>query len=172
MPTTLNSLDDLLLHELRDLYSAETQLIETLPKMAQAASHSDLKDAFDEHLEETRGQVDRLRKAFDQLGKSPEGERCQAMEGLVKEGQETIQANGDATLKDAALIASAQRIEHYEIAGYGAAYNYAKQLGLSDIESLLSDTLSEEKSADKKLNKLATGGWITSGINKEARKQA
>ena len=131
-----------------------------------------MKDAFNEHLEETRGQIDRLQRIFDQLGESPEGERCEAMEGLVREGEETIQANGDTTIKDAALIAAAQRVEHYEMAGYGAAETYADELGLSDAKSLLSETLSEEKSADKKLNKIATGGWLSSGINREARKQA
>lgn len=164
----LNSLNDLLLHELRDLYSAETQLVDALPKMMQAASHSELQGAFNEHLEETRNQVSRLERIFDQLGESPQGERCEAMQGLVKEAQETINEPGEAHVKDAALIAAAQRVEHYEMAGYGAAHNYAKQLDLSDAASLLSDTLGEEKNADKKLNKLATGGWLTSGINKEA----
>ena len=164
----LNSLSDLLLHELRDLYSAETQLVDALPKMAQAASHSELKAAFNEHLEETKGQVSRLERIFDQLGESPQGVRCEAMEGLVREAQETIDEQGEPNVKDAALIAAAQRVEHYEMAGYGAARNYAKHADLGDAAGLLDDTLDEEKSADKKLNKLATGGWLSSGLNKEA----
>ncbi len=172
MPTTLTSLDDLLLHELRDLYSAETQLTEALPLMIGAATHDDLKTAFNDHLEETRGHIDRLRRALDHLGQTPEGEHCEAMEGLIKEAQETINQRGEPNVKDAALIASAQRVEHYEIAGYGSAHTYAKQLGRSEIASLLNDTLDEEKAADKKLNKLATGGWLSSGINKEAKEHA
>jgi ferritin-like metal-binding protein YciE len=171
MTDTLDSLDTLLVHELRDLYSAETQLTEALPNMSRAASHDDLKATFDEHLEETRGQVERLRQIFDQLGESPEGERCEAMEGLVQEGEEVIEMNGEAHIKDAALIAAAQRVEHYEIAGYGTAQTYADELGLSEPKRLLDETLSEEKSADKKLGKLATGGWLSSGINEGARKE-
>jgi ferritin-like metal-binding protein YciE len=166
---TLTSLDDLFLHELRDLYSAEKQLVDALPKMARAASHEDLRDAFEEHLEETRGQIDRLEHIFSHLGERPEGGHCEAMEGLIEEGEEIIQENGEPHVKDAALIAAAQRVEHYEMAGYGAARTYANELGHSNAASLLDDTLSEEKSADKKLNKMATGGWLSSGINKEAR---
>ena len=172
MTNALNSLNSLFLYELRDLYSAETQLVDALPNMARAASHEDLKAAFNEHLEETRGQVDRLRQIFDQLGESPEGERCEAMEGLVQEGEEIINQDGNAHIKDAALIAAAQRVEHYEIAGYGTARTYASELGLNEAKRLLDDTLSEEKAADKTLNKLATGGWLSSGINDEARDSA
>lgn len=168
----LTSLNSLLLHELRDLYSAETQLLAALPKMAQAASHDDLKAAFHEHMEETRGQIHRLRKIFERLGEYPEGEHCNAMEGLVEEGEEIIEEEGEAHVKDAALIAAAQRVEHYEMAGYGAAHTYANELGHRDAASPLEDTLSEEKAADKKLNKLATGGWLSRWINKEAREEA
>lgn len=168
----LTSLDTLFLHELQDLYSAETQLVNALPQMAQAAAHDDLQAAFNEHLEETRGQVERLEQIFDQIGENPEGEHCEAMEGLIEEGEEMIQKEGEDHVKDAALIAAAQRVEHYEIAGYGAARTYAKELGHSDAASLLEETLSEEKAADKKLNKLATGGYLSSGINKEARERA
>jgi ferritin-like metal-binding protein YciE len=167
----LTSLNNLLLHELRDLYSAETQLVEALPKMAQAASHEDLKTAFNDHLAETRDQIDRLDHIFSHMGEQAEGEHCNAMEGLIKEGEEIIQESGEAHVKDAALIAAAQRVEHYEMAGYGAAHTYAKELGHRNVASLLNDTLSEEKAADKKLNKLATGGWLSSGINKEAREE-
>ena len=168
----LSSFNDLLLHELRDLYSAETQLTDALPQMAQAASHDDLKAAFNEHLEETRGHVDRLERIFDGLGERPEGVHCEAMEGLIEEGEELIREGGEDNVKDAALIAAAQRVEHYEVAGYGAAHNYAGQLDLSDAASLLDETLGEEKAADKKLNKLATGGWLSEGINEEAREKA
>lgn len=168
----LSSLNNLLLHELRDLYSAETQLTDALPQMAQAASHDDLKAAFNEHLEETRGHVDRLERVFDQLGERPEGVHCEAMEGLIEEGEELIQEGGEDNVKDAALIAAAQRVEHYEIAGYGVARNYARQLDLSEVSDLVDETLGEEKAADKKLNKLATGGWLSEGINEEAREKA
>ena len=131
MTNALNSLNSLFLYELRDLYSAETQLVDALPSMARAASHEDLKAAFNEHLEETRGQVDRLRQIFDQLGESPEGECCEAMEGLVQEGEEIVNQDGNAHIKDAALIAAAQRVEHYEVAGYGTARTYASELGLT-----------------------------------------
>ncbi len=167
---TLNSLDDLLLYELQDLYSAEQQLTKALPKMKDAATSSDLKSAFEEHLDETRNQVQRLEQAFDHLGKRTKAEHCEAMEGLLKEGQEVMGLNGDPAVKDAALISAAQRVEHYEMAGYGSAHAYAKQLGHSDVASLLKKTLNEEESADKKLNKIAQGGLLSSGINKEARK--
>jgi ferritin-like metal-binding protein YciE len=157
---------------MRDLYSAETQLEEALPKMAEAASHDELREAFEEHLQETRDQVKRLRHIFDTLNETPEGEHCDAMAGLIEEGEQQIQEEGEAHVKDAALIAAAQRVEHYEIAGYGSARNYAHQLQESEVADLLDETLAEEKSADKKLNKLATGGWISSGINEEAREEA
>lgn len=168
----LSSFNELLLSEMRDLYSAETQLVDALPKMARAATHEELKDAFNEHLEETREHVERLRRAFDHLGEHPEGEHCDAMEGLIEEGEEIVESGGESNVKDAALIAAAQRVEHYEISGYGTARTYADELDLSEVKDLLDDTLSEEKSADKKLNKLATGGWLTEGINEEARQRA
>lgn len=169
--TALDSLNALFLHELRDLYSAETQLLEALPELANTASHQELKDAFNEHLEQTRNQVDRLRDIFDRIGENPEGEHCEAMEGLIEEGEEVIAQEGDAIVKDAALIAAAQRAEHYEIAGYGTARTYANELGLDDVASLLEETLSEEKETDKQLTKLATGGWLSEGINVEAQKR-
>lgn len=172
MPTTLNSLNTLFVHELRDLYSAETQLLEALPKMMQTASHEELKQAFDEHLTQTRNQVERLRDIFDRLNESPEGEHCEAMEGLIEEGEEIIQQEGDSVVKDAALIAAAQRAEHYEIAGYGTARTYANELGMTEAASLLEETLNEEKNTDERLTKIATGGWLSSGINEEARQRA
>ena len=164
----LNSLKDLYVEQLRDLYSAETQLVEALPKMAQAASSADLKKAFQSHLDETRTQKQRLEQIFSEIGTSPQGETCKAMEGLIKEGEQVIQANGDPKVKDAALIAAAQRVEHYEMAGYGTVRTYANELGFSNAKSLLQRTLDEEGNADKKLNSLAEGGVFSTGINEKA----
>ena len=164
----LNSLKDLYVEQLRDLHSAETQLVEALPKMAQAASSADLKKAFQSHLDETRTQKQRLEQIFSEIGTSPQGETCKAMEGLIKEGEQVIQANGDPKVKDAALIAAAQRVEHYEMAGYGTVRTYANELGFSNAKSLLQRTLDEEGNADKKLNSLAEGSVFSSGINEKA----
>ena len=162
------SLNDLLLEELQDLYSAETQLLDALPKLADAASRPELKSAFNKHLEETREQVSRLEEVFDQLGESPGDEHCDAMAGLIAEEEKRIQEDGEADVKDAALISAAQRTEHYEMAAYGSARTFADQLDLIEVRDLLDETLSEEKSADEELNKVATGGWLGSGINQEA----
>jgi len=151
----LDSLRDLLIDELKDLYSAENQLLKALPKMAKAASHQDLKDAFTEHLEVTRGQVTRLDEIFEELEESPKGKKCKAMEGLVEEGSEVIGEDGQDAVKDAALIASAQRVEHYEMAGYGCVRTFATLLGLDDIAAKLQETLDEEREADKSLTELA-----------------
>ena len=159
----LNSMNDLLEYELRDLYSAETQLLEALPKMAEAASNTSLKEAFENHLEETRDQQRRLDQIGQTLGVDLKGETCQAMKGLIKEGQEVIEMQGDSEVKDAALIAAAQRVEHYEIAGYGAAYHFAKQLGEEEVQELLEQTLVEEKEANSKLSHLAL-----ESVNQEA----
>ena len=159
----LNSMNDLLEYELRDLYSAETQLLEALPKMAEAASNTSLKEAFENHLEETREQQRRLDQIGQTLGVDLKGETCQAMKGLIKEGQEVIEMQGDSDVKDAALIAAAQRVEHYEIAGYGSAYHFAKQLGEGEVQELLEQTLVEEKDANAKLSHLAV-----ESVNQEA----
>ena len=159
----LNSMNDLLEYELRDLYSAETQLLQALPKMAEAASNTSLKEAFENHLEETRDQQRRLDQIGQTLGVDLKGETCQAMQGLIKEGQEVIEMQGDSEVKDAALIAAAQRVEHYEIAGYGAAYHFAKQLGEGEVQELLEQTLVEEKEANSKLSHLAL-----ESVNQEA----
>ena len=151
----LNSLRDLLVTELKDLYNAENQLLKALPKMAKAASSPDLKAAFTEHLEVTRRQVERLETIFADLGTSPKGKKCKAMEGLVEEGKEVIDEDGDPAVKDAALIAAAQRVEHYEIAGYGCARTFAQLLGHANAAALLQETLTEEGDADKKLTALA-----------------
>lgn len=170
MPITsaLHSLDSLFLTELRDLYSAEKQLTKALPKMAKAASHSDLKKAFENHHRETQEHVRRLEEVFDMMGKPPKEEHCDAMEGLLKEANEIVNEQGEHNVKDAALIGAAQRVEHYEIAGYGTVSTYADELGWGDASSLLHKTLKEEKAADKKLNGLATGGWLFKGVNQEA----
>jgi ferritin-like metal-binding protein YciE len=151
----LRSLQDLYVEELKDLYSAESQLLTALPKMAKAASAPELNKAFKDHLKETEGQVRRLETIFEKLGTSPKGKKCKAMEGLIEEGKETISEDADPSIKDAALIAAAQRVEHYEMAGYGCARTYARLLGHDDAADLLQETLDEEGSADKKLTKLA-----------------
>ena len=164
----LNTMKDLYVDQLRDLYSAEDQLISALPKMAQAATSSDLQKAFQDHLSETRGQKQRLEQIFSGLGMSPQGETCQAMQGLIKEGEQIINAQADPTVRDAALIAAAQRVEHYEMAGYGSVRTFADELGFSNAKSLLQQTLDEEGATDKKLTSLAQGGLFSSGINQKA----
>jgi ferritin-like metal-binding protein YciE len=151
----LNSLRDLLLEELRDLYSAENQLVDALPKMAEAASSNELKAAFEHHLEQTRGHVSRLENIFEEIGEKATGETCEAMKGLVKEGEVLIKAEGPADVRDAGLIGAAQRVEHYEIAGYGTARSLARRLGDQNVASMLQQTLNEEAEADKKLTSIA-----------------
>jgi ferritin-like metal-binding protein YciE len=151
----LESLQDLYVSELKDLYSAEQQLVEALPKMAKAASKKELKKGFQDHLKQTRGHVQRLKKVFNDLDASPAGKKCKAMEGLIKEGAEIIRLKADPEAKDAALIAAAQRVEHYEIAGYGCVRTYARILGLSEAADLLQQTLDEEGDTDKALSELA-----------------
>jgi ferritin-like metal-binding protein YciE len=168
----LRNLHDLFVEQLQDLYSAENQLVEALPKMANASSHEELRDAFEQHLAETRGHVTRLEQVFSQIGESPGGERCKAMEGLIKEGQEILEMQGDPSVIDAALIAAAQRVEHYEIAGYGTVRTLAEHLDLGEARGLLNETLDEESKADSLLTKIATGGMFRSGINDEAKANA
>jgi ferritin-like metal-binding protein YciE len=152
---SLNNLEDLLIEQLKDLYDAENRLIDALPKMAEAAHAPGLKKAFTDHLHETDGQARRLEQAFRHLGQDAERESCEAMQGLIAEGEEMIGLEGDPEVKDAGLIAAAQRVEHYEIAGYGCARAFARQLGLEDVARLLQDTLDEESAADAKLTDLA-----------------
>ena len=153
----LESLQDLYLLELKDLYSAENQLIKALPKLAEAASSPQLRATFEEHLEETRGQVDRLERIFGMLNESPKGQKCKGMEGLLDEGDDMRDEAEDAppAVADAGLISSAQRVEHYEIAGYGTCRTYARRLGLEDQALLLEQTLGEEVAADRKLTDIA-----------------
>ena len=159
---------DFFIEELKDVYSAELQLIEALPKMAQAAKSEKLKGAFLDHLEETKDQVDRLEEIGRILDINLDGKTCKAMRGLIQEAQDMIKTPFEDDTKDAALISSAQRVEHYEMAAYGCLKTYAKHLDLSDVEDLLDETLQEEGAADKKLTKIAEGTTFHSGINKKA----
>ena len=163
----LQSLNDVLVHELQDLHSAEQQLVEALPKMASAATNDKLRTAFEDHLGETRQHVERIEDVCSQVGVSASGEPCKAMEGLIREGDAIISATGDPAAKDAALIAAAQRVEHYEIAAYGTARQLADDCGFDAIKDLMDQTLDEESHADKLLTKIATGGMFKSGINQE-----
>jgi ferritin-like metal-binding protein YciE len=148
-------LRDLYIDELKDLHNAENQLVKALPKMAKAASSEELKQGFEEHLEQTRGHVRRLEQIFKSLDESPKGKKCASMEGLVKEGSEVMEEDFEGALMDAALIGAAQRVEHYEIAAYGTASEFAKILGESEHVRLLEETLQEEKETDEKLTELA-----------------
>jgi len=166
----LDSLEDVFVHQLNDLYSAEDQLVEALPKMAEAASNGELRKALEHHLQETKDHRDRVQEIFGQLGKRRSGEECKAMKGLIEEGEEVIRTSGaDSAAKDAALIAAAQRVEHYEIAAYGTARTLAGELGHDEAKDLLDQTLDEESNADKLLTKIATGGLMKAGINEKAK---
>jgi len=162
----LETLHDLFVDELKDLYNAEVQLTKALPKMAKAAASEDLRTAFEDHLEETEQQIERLETVFKQIDESPKGKRCKAMTGLIEEGKELIESDGEDAVKDAALIAAAQRVEHYEIAGYGTVRTYAQLLGFDEAAKLLQQTLDEESAANEKLTDLAKH------INMEAQSPA
>src|SRR3954471_9773959 len=151
----LDSFESLFEEQLQDLYDAEQRLTKALPKMAQASNNSSLKSAFQEHLRQTQNHVSRLEQVFKMLGKSAQSKTCEAMKGLVEEGDEMVSAKGDPNVKDAALIAAAQRVEHYEIAGYGTARTFARRLGKQEAVRLLQETLDEEGATDKKLTQLA-----------------
>jgi ferritin-like metal-binding protein YciE len=152
---SVKTIDELLLDELKDLYSAEKQITKALPKMAKAAVSQDLKSAFESHLEETQGHVERLDKIFETLGKSPRGKTCHGMQGLLEEGSEMMGELEKGSVRDAGLISAAQRVEHYEMAGYGSVREFASLLGQKEIASLLDETLEEEKAADEKLTGIA-----------------
>ena len=159
----VNSLRDLFIEELRDMYHAEKQLARALPKMAKAASSEQLKQAFQEHTEVTKGQIERLQQVFESIGSPARAKRCEAMEGLIEEAQEMLDEDISEQLLDVALIASAQKVEHYEIAGYGTLRTLAQQLGETEAGKLLEETLNEEKKTDELLNKIAL-----SDVNKRA----
>jgi len=165
MPMKITDLHTLLVHELKDLYSAETQLLKALPQMAQAAKHSQLATAFRSHLEETREHVRRLETIFEGLDYEPGGQHCKGMEGLIAEGEDMVEEDAPDDVKDAGLITAAQRVEHYEMAGYGCARTFARQLGLDKIADLLQKTLDEEGAADKKLTSIAERSINQEAIN-------
>ena len=151
----MKSLHDLFVDELKDLYNAENQLLKALPKMAKAATAPELSEAFTNHLAETEKQVEQLESVFEQLGMKPVGKTCKAMKGLIEEGKEVIEDDMEDDVRDAALIAAAQRVEHYEMAGYGCVRTYATLLGYEDAAELLQETLDEEGTADKTLTQLS-----------------
>jgi ferritin-like metal-binding protein YciE len=159
----LESLRDLLVEQLQDLYDAEHRITKALPKMAKAATSAELKAAFQKHLTETEGQVRRLEQVFEALGKKAKKKTCKAMQGLIEEGEETIKEEAEPEVRDAALIAAAQRVEHYEMAGYGTVSAYAKLLNEGPVLKLLQATFAEEKATDEALTELAE-----STINLEA----
>lgn len=159
---SVSTMQELLIDELKDIYSAEKQITRALPKMAKATTSEELKQAFQNHLEETQGQIERLDQVFEILGKSSRGKTCHGMQGVLEEGSEVIEETDKSVVRDAALISAAQRVEHYEMAAYGAVCEYARILGQNDIVSLLEANLAEEKAADKKL----TG--IAKSVNSEA----
>jgi ferritin-like metal-binding protein YciE len=159
----LKSLRDLYVHELKDIYSAEKQLTKALPKMAKAASHEELTAGFEEHLAQTEGHIERLETILEALGESTRGDKCKAMEGLIAEGQGLMEEDATPDVMDAALIAAAQKVEHYEIASYGTVRTWAEMLGEEEAVNLLQQTLDEEIETDEKLTELAE-----STINVEA----
>jgi len=159
-----NSLSDLMVQQLKDLYDCEQQLTEALPKLAQAANSPALKRAFQDHFNQTQTHVNRLEQVFRGLDCEPEAETCPAIKGIIKEGNDIASAKGDPAVRDAGLIAAAQRAEHYEIAGYGTVRTFAQHLGRNDLAQILQMTLDEEGEADKKLTTLAE-----SGINQMAQ---
>ena len=159
----LNTLQKLYTDELRDLYNAENQLLKALPKMAKAASSEELKEAFEKHLEQTKGHVKRLEQVFEELDEKPKGKTCRAMKGLIEEGSEILEEDGEMSVRDAGIIVAAQKVEHYEIASYGSVRTFAHLLGQNKAAELLQTTLDEESETNELLNRLAT-----STINPEA----
>ena len=153
---SIENLDDLFLHELKDVYDAEKQILKALPKMAKAASTDELRVAFEDHRDQTKEQVARLEKVFKLLEKPARGKKCMGMEGLLEEGAEFMKEDAQPAVMDAGLIAAAQKVEHYEIASYGTLATYGKILGLDEAVELLEETLAEEKETDEKLTELAS----------------
>ncbi len=153
----LHSLEDLFFEQVRDTYDAEKQLIKALSKMAKAASADELRAAFEEHLDQTRGHIERLERVFDLLGKKARGKSCDGMQGIIEEGEDILDADGEPMVLDAGLIAAAQRVEHYEMAVYGCLRTWARQLNHHEIADLIEQTLHEEKEADHKLTQIAEG---------------
>lgn len=163
------TLEQLFIEELEDMYSAENQLVEFLPKLISQASFPELKEAISTHLKETQNQVDRIEQIFSIMGHTPEEKECEAMEGLIKEAKELVENKTKSATLDAAIICAAQKVEHYEIASYGTLRSFAKYLDLdSEVVDLIKESLNEEGSADKALTKIADGTLFSSGVNKEA----
>ena len=162
---SVETLEELLIDELKDLYSAEKQIVRSLPKLAKAATSPELQQALLSHLEETKGQVERLDQIAEIVGKKLTGKTCAGMKGVLKEGSEVLEDVEKGTVRDAALIGASQRVEHYEMAGYGTARDFAKMLGLDDVAELLEATLEEEKAADKKLS------LISNSVNAQAKSE-
>jgi ferritin-like metal-binding protein YciE len=163
----VNTLHDLFMDQLKDLYSAEKQIIQALPKMAKAAQRPELRQAFEEHLQVTKQQLQRLDQVFEKMGTTPGRKKCMGMEGLIKETEEFLGENVAPDVMDAGLIANAQRVEHYEIAAYGTVRTFARMMGHTDAESLLQQTLDEEGQTDQKLTQLAE-----SGVNQEGQRMS
>lgn len=162
---SVGTLEELLIDELKDLYSAEKQIVRSLPKLAKATTNPELRDALVSHLEETKGQVQRLEQIAELVGKKLTGKSCVGMKGVLEEGSEVLEDTDKGTVRDAALIGAAQRVEHYEMAGYGTARDFAKALGMSDVAALLDQTLAEEKAADKKLS------ILSKAVNTQAKRE-
>jgi ferritin-like metal-binding protein YciE len=160
---SVETLQELFIDELKDLYSAEKQIVRSLPKLAKAASTPELKDALQSHLEETKGQVERLEQIAQIVGKKLTGKTCAGMKGVLEEGSEVLEEVEEGNVRDAALIGASQRVEHYEMAGYGTARDFAQLLGLEDVVDLLEQTLEEEKAADQKLTA------ISKNVNRQAK---
>lgn len=154
----LETLHDLWVHELKDLYSAERQLVQALPKMAKAATSDELRTALENHLAETEEQVTRIEQILESFDESPKGQKCAGMEGLLEEGKDFLKEDADEDVLDAGIIVNAQKVEHYEIATYGAVCEYARMMGHTEALQLLEQTLEEEKSADQLLSQIAEGG--------------
>lgn len=167
----LNSIRDLFITELRDVYDAENRIVTLLPRCVEAASSSDLQEAFEDHLDETREQIRRLDKIFNQLGESPLGEKCDAMEGLVRECESMVNEPAESWVRDALMISMSQRIEHYEMAVYGTVCNYAQHMGEQDALDLLQQTLTEEKETDKKLTRIAESCLKAAGVGKQSKQR-
>jgi ferritin-like metal-binding protein YciE len=155
---SLDSLEKLFVDELKDIYNAEKQITKALPKMAKAAESPELQQAFTKHLKETEGHIERLERIFQELGQAARGKHCKGMEGLIEEGKEKLEEEGEGAVIDAALIAAAQKVEHYEMAAYGCLRTYAQLLGHQQAAKLLEQTLAEEEATDKKLTELGEGG--------------
>ncbi len=162
----VDSMERLFVNELKDLYSAETQITKALPKMAKAAASSDLRAAFEHHMRETEGHIQRLEQIFEMLDESPKGKTCDGMKGILDEGEKSMKEAKDGPLRDEAMIAGAQRVEHYEMAAYGTLRTYAEQLGKQQIAQILEKTLYEEKAADKKLTE------VSEKVHREVRRAA